>query len=65
MAAEAPLLHRLKDSADVLSKNQRALARCVLKNYESVAFATVSELARQSGVSQATSLISLPRMLRP
>jgi DNA-binding MurR/RpiR family transcriptional regulator len=54
MAADAPLIRRLKDSADVLSKNQRTLARHVLRNYESVAFATVSELARQSGVSEAT-----------
>src|SRR5512132_3568274 len=52
--AEAPLLRRLKDSGDVLSKNQRTLARYVLKHYESVAFATVSALAQQSGVSEAT-----------
>jgi DNA-binding MurR/RpiR family transcriptional regulator len=51
---DAPLLRRLNDSADVLSKNQRTLARYVLKYYESVAFATVSELAEQSGVSEAT-----------
>ena len=54
MPADAPLLRRLKDSAETLSKNQRTVARYVLKNYESVAFATVSELAQQSGVSEAT-----------
>src|SRR5215218_3254555 len=54
MHAEAPLIRRLKDGADVFSKNQRALARYVVKNYESVAFATVSQLAEQSGVSEAT-----------
>ena len=55
MPADAPLIRRLKDGADVFSKNQRALARYVLKNYQSVAFATVSKLAEQSGVSEATS----------
>jgi DNA-binding MurR/RpiR family transcriptional regulator len=54
MPADAPLIRRLKDGADVFSKNQRALARYVLKNYQSVAFATVSKLAEQSGVSEAT-----------
>jgi len=54
MPADAPLLRRLKDGAEAFSKNQRTLARYVLKNYESVAFATVSELARQSEVSEAT-----------
>src|SRR6186997_1431994 len=54
MPAEAPLLRRLKEGADAFSKNQRTLARHVLKNYESVAFATVSQLAQESGVSEAT-----------
>lgn len=54
MPADAPLLRRLKDGADAFSKNQRAVARYVLKNYESVAFETVSELAEKSGVSEAT-----------
>ena len=54
MPADAPLIRRLKEGADAFSKNQRALARYVLKNYESVAFATVSELAEASGVSDAT-----------
>ena len=54
MPADAPLIRRLKEGADTFSRNQRALARHVLKNYESVAFATVSQLAQQSGVSEAT-----------
>jgi DNA-binding MurR/RpiR family transcriptional regulator len=54
MPAEAPLLKRLKEGADTFSRNQRMLARYVLRNYESVAFATVSQLAEESGVSEAT-----------
>ena len=54
MSADAPLIRRLKEGADAFSKNQRTLARYVLKNYESVAFSTVSELAEASGVSDAT-----------
>ncbi|HUP95021.1 MAG TPA: MurR/RpiR family transcriptional regulator [Burkholderiales bacterium] len=54
MPADAPLLRRLKEGADAFSKNQRTVARYVVRNYESVAFATVSQLAEQSGVSEAT-----------
>ena len=54
MPADAPLLKRLEEGADTFSRNQRTLARYVLKNYESVAFSTVSQLAEQSGVSEAT-----------
>jgi DNA-binding MurR/RpiR family transcriptional regulator len=54
MAAESPLLRRLRDGADALSRNQRSLARYVLANYQSVAFATVAQLAEQAGVSDAT-----------
>ena len=54
MPSDAPLLRRLTEGAAGFSKNQRALARHVLKNYESVAFSTVSQLAEQSGVSEAT-----------
>lgn len=54
MPADAPLIRRLKHGADALSRNQRVLARHVLKNYESVAFATVSQLAGEAGVSEAT-----------
>ncbi|MEO7728846.1 MAG: MurR/RpiR family transcriptional regulator [Burkholderiales bacterium] len=54
MQAELPLIRRLKDGAEAFSKNQRVLARHVLANHQSVAFATVSQLAEQSGVSEAT-----------
>ncbi len=54
MSATTPLIRRLNDGADAFSKNQRVLARYVLANYQSVAFATVAQLATQSGVSEAT-----------
>jgi DNA-binding MurR/RpiR family transcriptional regulator len=54
MSAATPLIRRLNDGADAFSKNQRVLARYVLANYQSVAFATVAQLATQSGVSEAT-----------
>ena len=54
MRPDAPLMQRLRDSADMLSTNQRVLARHVLANYQSVAFSTISQLAEQSGVSEAT-----------
>lgn len=54
MPSSVPLLRRLKDEAGGFSKNQRALARHVLANYQSVAFATVAQLAPQAGVSEAT-----------
>lgn len=54
MSAQMPLLRRLKEGAESFSKNQRVLARYVLANYRSVAFATVAKLAEESGVSEAT-----------
>src|SRR6478752_4848713 len=54
MSAVTPLLRRLNEGATDFSKNQRVLARYVLANYQSVAFATVAQLATQSGVSEAT-----------
>ncbi|HEV7819887.1 MAG TPA: MurR/RpiR family transcriptional regulator [Burkholderiales bacterium] len=54
MSAATPLLRRLNEGANDFSKNQRVLARYVLANYQSVAFATVAQLATQSGVSEAT-----------
>jgi DNA-binding MurR/RpiR family transcriptional regulator len=54
MPTATPLMQRLKDGAHELSANQRVLARYVLANYHSVAFATVSQLAEQAGVSDAT-----------
>lgn len=54
MPAETPLMRRLENGADTFSPNQRVLARYVAANYQSVAFATITELAAQSGVSEAT-----------
>ncbi|HEX2829033.1 MAG TPA: MurR/RpiR family transcriptional regulator [Burkholderiales bacterium] len=54
MPPAATLLRRLEESAEAFSTNQRVLARFVAANYQAVAFATISELAEQSGVSEAT-----------
>jgi DNA-binding MurR/RpiR family transcriptional regulator len=54
MKAENDLLHRLSEGADAFSAQQRLLARHVRAHYQTVAFSTVDELARASGVSQAT-----------
>lgn len=53
-AAQVPLLLALAERSDTLPKTQRVLARHVLRNYQSVAFATITELARQTGVSEAS-----------
>jgi DNA-binding MurR/RpiR family transcriptional regulator len=54
MPAATPLLRQLHEDAEKLSRNQRVLARFILANYQNVAFWTVTELAAQSGVSEAT-----------
>lgn len=54
MPADHPLIRRLKDGADRFSPNQRVLARYVLANHQTVAFSTISQLAEQAGVSEAT-----------
>ncbi len=54
MASSRSVLNHLESRAEGLSKTQRTLARYVLANYHAVAFSTVSELARLSGVSEAT-----------
>jgi DNA-binding MurR/RpiR family transcriptional regulator len=54
MATRVPLIELLQDRVDSLSKAQRALAHYVLRNYQSVAFSTISELAQHAGVSEAT-----------
>ena len=54
MPADTSLLHRLASDADDFSTNQRVLARHISSNYQSVAFSTITELAGQSGVSEAT-----------
>jgi DNA-binding MurR/RpiR family transcriptional regulator len=51
---ETDFLQRLSRGADSYSANQRILAKYVQSNYQTVAFSTVSQLARQSGVSEAT-----------
>ncbi|MCC7346576.1 MAG: MurR/RpiR family transcriptional regulator [Variibacter sp.] len=54
MQKRIPLIERLRERVDGMSKAQRLLAHHVLRNYQSVAFSTVSDLARESGVSEAT-----------
>ena len=54
MKSETDLLRRLTDGARAFSANQRSLAKYVQSHYQTVAFSTVSDLAKQSGVSQAT-----------
>lgn len=54
MLPEAPLFVQLQERCGNLPPNQRTLARYVLENYQAVAFANVKELARMSGVSEAT-----------
>lgn len=54
MKSETDLLRRLTDGARAFSANQRSLAKYVQTHYQTVAFSTVSDLAQQSGVSQAT-----------
>ena len=54
MKSETDLLRRLTEGASAFSANQRALAKYVQAHYQAVAFTTVSELARESRVSEAT-----------
>ena len=54
MKSDTDFLQRLSRGADGYSANQRILAKYVQSNYQTVAFLTVSQLARQSGVSEAT-----------
>lgn len=54
MPADQSLMRRLKDGVERFSPNQRVLARHVLANHQAVAFATISQLAGQAGVSEAT-----------
>lgn len=52
--SDAPLFRRLNDANGRYSRNQRLLAKYVLANYQTVAFSTITELAKLSGVSEAT-----------
>jgi DNA-binding MurR/RpiR family transcriptional regulator len=54
VASDAALIERITRRADALSPTQRRLARHVADNYQAVAFSTVSDLSRLSGVSEAT-----------
>jgi DNA-binding MurR/RpiR family transcriptional regulator len=49
-----PLIQLIEAQAATLTPAQRELARHVTENYQSVAFATVAELARAARVSEAT-----------
>jgi DNA-binding MurR/RpiR family transcriptional regulator len=51
---DSALLRSLKLGAENFSRNQRALARYLLAHHQTVAFSTISQLARQSGISEAT-----------
>lgn len=48
------ILKLIRDRIPQLTRNQRQLAEFVLKEQQGVAFATVSELAEQTGISPAT-----------
>ena len=62
MAPQAPLFVQLQSRLQELSRNQRVLAKYVLSHYQGVAFANVKELARLSGVSEAT-IVRFARVL--
>lgn len=54
MRSETDLLQRLAKGAESYSANQRVLAKYVQAHYQTVAFSTVSQLAKLSSVSEAT-----------
>ena len=54
IALKAPLFMAMERRLPGLSKNHRRLARHIAAHYQTVAFSTISELARASGVSEAT-----------
>lgn len=54
MTEKSLLFAQIEDRSEHLSRNHRALAKYVLDNYQSVAFATVKQLAELSCVSEAT-----------
>jgi len=54
MVNDTSLITRLQEEANTFSKNQRALAKFIAGNYQTVAFSTITELAGQSGISEAT-----------
>jgi DNA-binding MurR/RpiR family transcriptional regulator len=54
MSEQSVLFTQIKDRGERLSRNQRVLAKYIVDHYQSVAFATVKQLAAQSRVSEAT-----------
>jgi DNA-binding MurR/RpiR family transcriptional regulator len=54
MRQDTGLLKQLEELSQGLSKNQRLVAKYIHGEYQKVAFATIKQLARQSGVSEAT-----------
>lgn len=54
MSRMPTFLTKLREQAARLPTNQRLLARHVLSNYQAVAFSTIRQLAKTSGVSEAT-----------
>jgi DNA-binding MurR/RpiR family transcriptional regulator len=51
---QGSVIKLLESQAGNLSKAQRVLARYVLANYQTAAFSTIAELARLTGISEAT-----------
>lgn len=49
-----PLVEKLKQDIDSFTPRQRALAEFILQNPESLAFLTITDLAKRVGVSEAT-----------
>jgi len=54
MDRDPPLIARIEGAAAGFSRSQRTLARYVASHYQNIAFATVAQLARETGVSEAT-----------
>ena len=49
-----PLIEKLKQGVDHFTPRQRGLAEFILQNPESLAFLTITDLAKKVGVSEAT-----------
>ena len=45
---------RLEDKVQRFSRSQKALGRFILKNYHRIAFMTIRQFAKSSGISEAT-----------
>lgn len=51
---QTSLLHRIRDNGDKFSPKQLKLAQYIEKNFASLAYVTMTELARMAGVSETT-----------